>query len=161
MSDEIIPPAEAEAAPAAVAASWIGSDKITIVSEIDQKTPMGSPMVEVTFENGKQELMPKKTYEIVVTDVASDASIVQRAKFNQMVPAVKAIICEYDLKVSEIQPLLQEIAASIDNNFARATNFAWTKDDTSWKPNSNPLYERSILEADVIIRSIEDGPHAA
>lgn len=139
----------------ATAASYIGADKISIVAEIDQKTPMGSPMVEVTFENDSTVIMPKKTYEIIVTDVASDASIVRRSKFNQMVPAIKAVICEYDILVSEIQPLLQELASGIDNNFARATNYAWTKDDSLYIPNSNPLYARSILEADAIIRSID------
>lgn len=136
--------------------SYIGSDKVIIVAETDEVTPMGSPIVEVTFENGAVMMMPKKTYEIVVTDVASDASIVRRAKFNQMVPAIKSLICEFDLKVSEIQPLLQEIAASIDNNFARATNYAWTKNDSLYIPNSNPLFDRSILEADSIIRSIDE-----
>lgn len=139
---------------AEVAGSWIGSDKISIVAESDLKTPMGSDVVEVTFDNGKVTTMPKKTYEIIVTDVASDASIVQRSKFNQMVPALKAVLCEYDIKVSEIKPLLEELGASIDNNFSRAVNYALTKDDSVWIPNSNPLYDRSILEADAIIRSI-------
>lgn len=148
MSDEQTPVAE-------TAASYIGSDKIMVVADTDEKTPMGSDIVEVTFENGLMVKMPKKTYEIVVTDVASDASIVRRSKFNQMVPAIKAVICEYDIKVSEIQPLLQEIAAGIDNNFARATNYAWTHDDTLYVPNSNPLFDRSLLDADAILRSIE------
>lgn len=155
MSDEI--PAEEVNVPAepAVAASYIGSDKVSIVAESDQKTPMGSDIVEVTFENGTKATMPKKTYELTVTDVPSDASIVRRTKFNQLVPGIKALICEYDITVAEIQPLLQELAAGIDNNFARATNFAWTGDDSQFIPNTNPLYNRSLLEADALIRSID------
>lgn len=144
-----------------VAATFIGSDKIVTVADVDQKTPMGSPMVLITFESGLTKLMPKKTYEIVVTDVASDASIARRSKFNQIVPALKAVLCEYDIEVSEIHPLLQELGASIDNNFARATNFAWTKDDTLYVPNSNPLYSRTLLEADTLIRSIPAPVEAA
>ncbi len=156
MSEETIVPPAAEAG----AASYIGSDKISVVAEIDQVTPMGSPMVEITFENGSTAVMPKKTYELVVTDVASDASIVRKTKFNTLVPAVKALICEYDMKVSEIQGFMQELGASIDQNFARATNWAWTKDDSQYVPNTNPLFERSLLEADVIIRSIEESVEA-
>lgn len=141
--------------PEVTAASYIGSDKVSIVAETDQKTPMGSDIVEVTFENGTKAVMPKKTYELVVTDISSDASIVQKTKFNEMVPAIKAVICEYDIHVSEIQSLLQQLAAGIDNNFARATNFVWTRDDSQFIPNTNPLYNRSLLEADAIIRSIE------
>lgn len=139
----------------APAATYIGSDKISVVAEIDEKTPMGSPMVEVTFENGSKVTMPQKTYEIVVTDVASDLAIVRRLKFNQLVPALKAVLCEYDLEVSEIQALLQELGASIDNNFARATNIAWTGDDSQFVPNTNPLFKRTLLEAHAIITSAD------
>lgn len=139
-----------------VGGTYIGSDKIAIVAPVDLKTPLGSEMVEVTFENGAKKILTKKNYETVVTDVPSDASIVRRTKFNALVPAVKALICEYDLAVAEIQPFMQELAGSIDNNFARATNFAWTKEDAQYIPNSNPLYDRTLLEAHAIILSIPE-----
>jgi hypothetical protein len=135
---------------------YIGSDKVVSVADIAQKTPLGNEMVEVTFENNKKVKFTKKAYELIVTDIASDLSIVRRTKFNAMVPAIIAVICEYDLKVSEIQALLQEVAGSIDNSFSRATNYAWTKDDQQYVPNTNPMFDRSLLEADVVIKSIPE-----
>lgn len=137
-------------------ATFIGSDKIVTVTPLDQKTPMGSEMLHVAYESGRKKVMTKKTYELLVTDVPSDASIARKTKFNAMVPAVIAVMCEYDIDVSEIQAFLTEVAGSIDNSFARATNFVWTHDDMQYIPNSNPLYDRSLLEADALLKSIPE-----
>lgn len=136
------------------AKTFIGNNEIATVADSARVTPMGSAMVDITFVGGGKMTLTKKTYELVVTDVASDMSIARRIKFNALVPAIKVVIGEYDIQVAEIQPLLQELAASIDNNFARATNFAWTKDDSEFIPNTNPLYARTLNEAHDIITSI-------
>lgn len=134
---------------------YVGSNKVSSVAVVDNyKTPMGSNLVDVTYESGAIERFTKKTYELVVTDVASDASIVRRTKFNAMVPSIITVICEFDLKVSEMQSLLQEVANSLDNSFGRATNYVWTNDDRQYVPNSNPLFDRGVLDADRILKSI-------
>lgn len=135
---------------------FVGSEKVAMVADTEIKTPMGSDIVEITFENGRKEIMPKKAYELVVTDIASDASIAHRTKMNALVPALKMVICEYDLKVGEIQSLLQALANGIDDNFSRATNYLWTSDDTQYVPGMNPLSPRSILEAHRIIIGIPE-----
>lgn len=134
--------------------SFIGSNKVLMVADTTLKTPLGADIVEVTYVNGAKERMPKKTYEIVVTDIASDASIQRETKLRAMAPAIVTVIEEYDVKVSEIQVLLQKVAAQIDNRFSRATNFALTHDDSQYIPNNNPLFDRSILEAEAIISTI-------
>jgi hypothetical protein len=135
-------------------AMHVGGEKVVIVADTDLKTPMGSDIVEITFASGRKEKMPKKTYELVVTDVPSDPTIVHRTKMNSLIPAIKAVICEYDLKVGEIQSMLQQLANGIDDNFSRATNWLWTKDDEGYVPGMNPLSPRTLLEADAVIRSI-------
>lgn len=136
--------------------TFIGKEKVASVVVCDQKTPMGSEMVDVTLENERTIRLTKKTYELVVTDIASDDSILRRTKFNSMVPAIIAVIAEYDIKACDINALLQEVAGSIDNSFNRAVSFRLTNDDLMYIPNSNPLFDRSLLEADAIIRSIPD-----
>lgn len=134
--------------------TFIGAEKVMSVTNVSQTTPSGSPMVEVTYESGRKEIFTKMFYELIVTPVASDATIVHRAKMNALVPAIKSVICEYDLKVGEIQSLLQALANGIDDNFSRATNYLWTGDDLGYVPGMNPLSPRSLLEADAVIRSI-------
>lgn len=136
--------------------SYIGSFKVTSVALVDQKTPMGNEMVDVTYENGRVQRFTKKTYELVVTDIPSDATIVQKTKFNHLVPSIVSVIAEFDIEVFEIQALLQRIADNIDNSFSRATNYVWTKDDTQFVPGGNPLHTRSLLEADAVIRTIPE-----
>lgn len=134
--------------------TFVGAEKVVVVADIAQKTPSGSDMVEVTYESGRKEILTKKFYELVVTEVASDATIVHRTKMNALMPAVKLVICEYDLKVGEIQSFLQVLANGIDDNFSRATNYLWTGDDQGYVPGMNPMNPRSLLEADGVIRSI-------
>lgn len=133
---------------------FIGSEQVAMVADTDRKTPMGSDIVEVTFTSGKKKFFTKKTYELVVTDIASDATIAHKVKFAALLPAVKMIICEYDLEVGEVQSFMQSLGAGIDDNFNRATNWAWTQDDSNYIPGMNPLYTRSLLDADAMIRSI-------
>lgn len=134
--------------------SFIGGNKVLLVAESTKKTPMGADMVEISYEGGAKEIMPKKTYKAVVTDIPTNYTILQETKLKVIAPAVVAVIEEFDLKVSDIQALMQKIASQIDNRFSRATNFALTHDDSQYIPNMNPLYNRSLLEVEAIISTI-------
>lgn len=153
---------ETQAAVPEELASFVGPNKVVSVIPVEGvTTSMGSPLVDVTYLSGKTERLTKKTYELVVTDIPSDFTIVQRTKFNQMTPAVIAILSEYDIRVFEIPAFLQNVAGSIDNSFARATNWLWTKDDDQYIPGGNPMHPRTLLEADAVIKSIPDVVEAA
>lgn len=76
-----------------------------------------------------------------------------------------AAISEYDIKSSEIEPFFNSINAEmaglvngiifeLDNNFNRATNFLWVKNDSDFIPGTNMMMERTLLESKKIIQEI-------
>jgi len=159
---------------------------MAVVIEAD-KTYSGADVVTVNYDGGYSELMTKKTYELVATNEPSDFTAVRNKKFNAMYNEIYPLIAEYllnitksnedksaarqsflekamalltefDIKVSEIEPFLNQIIAELngatnaigyelDNTFNRASNFLWTKKDTDFIPGTNMMMERSLLEA--------------
>ena len=52
---------------------YIAENKIVLVTEVEGKTPAGQMMVQVEFENGTKEIMPKERLELIGTEEISVA----------------------------------------------------------------------------------------
>lgn len=175
---------------------YVGPRGVDHVVIDEMKTYSGQDIVEVHYDGGYKELMTKKSYELVSSPEPSDFTMVRNKKLNaisaelfplianfiallakpadeikkartEFLQATIAVIAEYDLKVSEIEALLNPIAAEIqslvniisselDNTFNRATNYLWTKDDSQFIPGTNMMMERTLLEATKINKTIPD-----
>jgi len=173
---------------------YVGPRGVDHVVIDEMKTWGGAEVVVVHYDGGFQELMTKKTYELISTPEPSDFTMIRNKKLAAItkelypllatyisslggtVEEVKAsrteflqksiaLITEYDIKASEIEPLLNPINTEIqgvintiggelDNTFNRATNYLWTKDDTQFIPGTNMMLERTLLEATKVTQII-------
>lgn len=134
---------------------FIGPRKIINV-EFDEaiKTPQGSEVFKVTFDGGYSEIFPKKALSVLMTDKPIDFSQLRDLKFKYLLPELLSVVAEYDLKNQEVKHLCMSLADELENSWMRATNFLWTKDDGQFVPNSEVLSNRSLLEAEKILKTI-------
>ena len=149
-------PEKKEEAPKGEVGRFVGPRKVVAVAiDAEVKTPGGKEVVNIMYEGGFSERMPKSTFEVAVAEVPSDYNALRIRKFAPLLKDVIAVIVEHDIKAEEIEHLKQGIESELFNSFNRATHYLWTKDDKSFTPGANVVLERSLLEADVVIKSIE------
>lgn len=141
---------------------FIGAKRVEFVVDEDTvKTPAGNPVVRVHFADKSVELMPKSSYELVVSTAASDANILREIKLMDLTKQILKVIAENDLKLGEIDDLNRRIGAALFENANRATNFLWTKDDKTFVPGFNCVLEQSVLDVEEILKTIPLKDNAA
>lgn len=123
---------------------FVGPKKVGTVIVDSLKTFGGNEVVIVHYENGDKEMMPKATFELVSTDIASDYTSVRAKKFAQlrlvlspilaecfshngeseevkkekrteMLKKALSAISEIDIKDSEVQPFFDQMLADFNS----------------------------------------------
>lgn len=135
---------------------FIGKKSVIAIVETDIKTPLGSEIVEVRFEDGTSELMPKKTFGIMVTDESSDDTSILQKKYSQMVKDILAIVAEYDIKYYELENLTVLIKNSIIDSINRANNFLWRGDDSKHIAGFDMTNDISLIDIQRIMQQIKN-----
>lgn len=103
---------------------FFGQNEVFFATETDKLTDLGSPIVEVTFANGKKKLVPKKAYEALSTDSVLDLTAFRNAKFTKLVPMLMGVIGEFDIAYEDLEGLTQSLKTSMTINFNKAIHFA-------------------------------------
>lgn len=139
---------------------FLGPNKIIGVSIEPYKTPRGADIVKVLYESkdlpaGTLEVMPKKTFELLVTDVAKDWNWVRETREQAVLEELAGDLMEWDIQHEDIKHLVTTLAEKLYTSFDRALNFLWTKDDSAFIPGKDILAYKTVLEADRILKNAD------
>lgn len=107
---------------------YIGEKLVIAVIELEEKTPQGNDMVEVCFDGGSKEKMPKKRFELIVTDKVSDATTVQNQVKFTLSSIILGMFNEYGVKMGETEPIFGAIAGLVNDGFTKAQDVMWGVD---------------------------------
>ena len=125
---------------------YLGPFKVVGVTELDIKTPLGSDVVSVMYENRPAEIMPKKNFDLLVSSEPTDLNEMQKTRFNVMIPKVIEALAEYDVKMFEMSSLLTQVHETVEQHLERVSSFLWTKNDGNWVPGMNFTNNRTVVE---------------
>lgn len=140
---------------------YIGEKQVQSLVEESIKTYSGKDILTVVYVDGTKEMMSKASFEALVTDKVSDATDLQKRKFTFLVLKVAETMAEYDIKFGEINQVMHLAGQNLIDAANRASHYLWTKDSVPFIPDGNDaINNRSLLEADLIIRSIPNGKEA-
>lgn len=133
-----------------------GPNKILGVSKSDKKTPGGEEIVVLHLDDKYSQTLevPAKSFKEFSTDKLVDASNFREKRNEKMAQEIVALIMEYDIKSSDIISLLNHVGTKLQNGFERASNWLWTGDDKTWIPGMSFMDNRTILEADNILKQV-------
>lgn len=100
---------------------FVGPRAVTHVVIDEMKTYGGNDVVRVYYEGGHTELMPKRTFELVATEVAKDFNYVRDEKFSELRKIIYPLIAKIVASSGESEEVkgqvrtstLQEILAGI------------------------------------------------
>lgn len=102
--------------------TYVGARKVLGVTELEKKTPAGSPMVHVVYEDGTTQDTTLTRYNLIKSTEATDATAVGQ-KIRKTVGAMMySLLHEYDSTLAEANPIMDEVAALINAGSAKATN---------------------------------------
>ena len=104
---------------------FIGDKKIKETRETADKTPGGTAIVEVEYEDGQVEKFSQLTYDLVASDKSCDATSLREKRVQPVVATVLAILREYGIKVGDTPYFAALLNLSLNNNVEEATKILW------------------------------------
>lgn len=132
---------------------YVGARKVVGITELDKKTPAGSAMVSVIFEEGKSVETTLARYNLTKTEEPSDATAVGQVVRKHVGSLMYAILAEYNLSMAETTPAMDEVVALINAASAKATNILF---DVEYPDDKTLLQINDILLAHVEATTAKD-----
>jgi len=119
-----------------------------IVSSVDseEKTPLGGSIMSVIFDDETNSMITEAKLNAVTTDEKSTATDARNALTKEMGQKIYAILCEYGIKFSEVDPVLNEVIRLTNDNQNHALDILW----------GNEAYDRGLLDVNKVLLSKYD-----
>ena len=105
-------------------------------------------MSEVEFENGKKEIIPTFFLNQILTDNSVPYTDFRNNKMNIIVPELLAVLLKYNIKLVEIDAIIEKFILSYNQNAESVQTILWGKnkeDRTFLDMNNILLSERKTL----------------
>lgn len=99
---------------------FIGDKKILSVSLTSEKTPIGSEIVKVLFEDGTSKLLPKALADRIQTDTPIDATVLRKKWVDVVVNNTIILLQENDIKMEDMDYFMNTLLISIEDKCNRA-----------------------------------------
>lgn len=132
---------------------YIGPNKVFGLQQEEFKTPMGGDVVKVLFENDRPQIMPLRTFNLLVSDAPRPLDQVQDLKIDTIVGTLVEMTLEYDVTSLEGNYLIPKYVQTLKNITNRAAHLAMTKqlfgtaDVAGWVKGADFSENRTLLEA--------------
>lgn len=128
---------------------FIGDQKIKETKETTEKTPGGTAIVEVVYENGRIERFSQLMYDLVVSEKSCDASTLREKRVQPVVGSVLAILREYGVRVGDTPYLSALLNQSLNSNVEEATKELWSR----VMPKPQTLDDVDLVTVDRVLTS--------
>lgn len=128
--------------------SYVGARKVVGVSELESKTPAGSSMVHIIFEDGSTQDTTLVRFNLIKSTEPSDATAVGQIVRKIVGSMIYSILHEYDISMAETTPVMDETVALINAGSAKATNILFGVDYPD---------DRTLLQInDILLKYVEN-----
>ena len=129
---------------------FIGEDRIASISITDITTPLGSTVLELTYESGKKKLMPEKGLVASVSDEKIDATKRYERLFNALSEECIKVVAEYDPPSFLFDRIGAKIELELKNHMQRAASILWFGSPDEYAPGFDSSNHVTLLMADEI-----------
>jgi hypothetical protein len=120
---------------------FIGPNKISKLTKIKRLTYFGKEVYRVEYENGIIEERPKEIIEKIASKEKYDWTELRDRISKIVVEKILAILLEAEVKLEDIDYILQLTAKSLNTNLEQATEYMWGK----------KVYDRTIEDVQEVL----------
>ena len=130
---------------------FIGPKQIKEVTETEEKTPGGNPILKVEYEDGVVEMYSKVMFDLIVSPETCDLTQLREKRLAHLISATLVILREYGMKIGETAHFGLQINELLNSNIDEAQRELWAK----WMPKPLSLDEVDFVTVDRVLRSIK------
>lgn len=123
---------------------FFGTREVIGVEDTGLTTPLGNKIIKAIYADGTTESMPEKVYNLAVSEVEVDATNMRELIIKPLAGEILALMAEYDLKLDDLEPVIQLVTISLNDNLRRADNKLWAVAESG---------HRRMLQIDSILKS--------
>ena len=125
---------------------YIGPNKIRTLTKSKRSTYFGKEVYQIEYENGIKEERPKEIIEKIAGKEQYDWSTL-RDKIGRIVTEqILIILLETEIKLEDIDFVLQLTARSLNENLEKVTEFLWKK----------KIHDRTIHDVQEILTKFQE-----
>lgn len=137
---------------------YYGPNKVMTVQVLNElKTPLGSEMVRLTYENGRGAYVAKNIFELLVKDEATDATSFMELRKELIANELINVLTEYGLTHLESAMCMQHLMNKLDNAYDRVAHEKVSTGGGAWFPGADWRHFTTLLDLhEVIPPSQED-----
>lgn len=123
---------------------WYYEDrKVKGIREVEEfKTPAGDKIFELSFDTGEPVMLTRLRWEATRTHKASDASKARETLVKEAASKLYAILMEYGLKLSEVDPTINQAVGFVNAATEATENVLW---------DVRAGHERTMLQMNTIL----------
>ena len=107
---------------------YIAHRKIKEVKLSDRKTYLGGNVLEITYEDGTKEELTQKMAEKIATEEETDLTTLRNNFVKPIIEEISAILLEAEIKIIDIEFVLQSITGHLNQKIEEAIDVAIGKD---------------------------------
>lgn len=109
---------------------FIADKKIlSVIGPLDEKTPAGNDMIRICYEDDTEDVMPKKRFELTVTEKQSDATTAQKILNTNVASVLYATLLEYGIKTGEVDGVTNLMLNLVQDGHTKARTILFGHDD--------------------------------
>jgi len=107
---------------------FIGPHKIKEVKLANRKTYLGGNVLEIIYEDDTKEELTQEMVEKVATEEATDLTTLRDNFVKPLIERISAILLESEIKIIDIEYVLQSITGHLNQKIEEAIDVAIGKD---------------------------------
>lgn len=106
---------------------FYGPYQVQFLTILEEKTPAGGEVYELHLVDQKEvKILPKRTFEVLVSDTPSTADDFQRKRMRFVTQVVLELLAEYDLELLEVEQLKNFLSWEVEERYNKITNHLWS-----------------------------------
>jgi len=108
--------------------NFIGPKAVANVVVLEWKTPNGDEMLHVFYDDGTNEKVSKKRFELLSLSKVSTYSEMAKVLTGRIAATIYGLLHEYDVRWGEVNAVFQAVSDLTDNGLEKATNILFDTD---------------------------------
>mgnify|MGYP001581378689 CR=1 FL=1 len=128
---------------------YIGEKKVASVTDTGTRTPSGSLIKLVTYEDGTKELFSSLMLDKIISETSCDLTALREKRLIPVVETLLKVLLDWGIKLSELSYMSLLLSQSLDFNQKEALLKLWN----AWGPKLQSPDDVDLITMDKVLKA--------